>query len=128
MEAVFSANALRFASVEAVLQRFQQWRETFPEEWARATGVRRGYDNAYGGLALPEFLGVLVVPSLLALDPLELAEEPAPHAVHDLPWFPAVARFCETTGSPRDATVLARLVQKMVVPVVNVGAGGAREA
>lgn len=121
MAGVFSANALRFASVEAVLQRFQLWRETFAEEWGRPLGVMRSYDNAYGGLALPEFLGVLVVPSLMELDPLELAEDPAPHAVHDLAWFPAVARFCETTQSPRDATVLPRLVQKTVVPFVNVG-------
>ena len=128
MEAAFSANALRFASVEAVLQRFAQWRETFAEEWACAAGVRCSYDNAYGGLALPEFLGVLVVPSLMALDPLELGEEAAPHAVHDLPWFAAVARFCETTRSPRDATVLARLVQKTVVPFVNVGAWRAGDA
>lgn len=82
------------------------------------------YDNAYGGLAIPEFLGVLVVPSLLWFDPLELSEdEGVAHTVHDLPWFETLKRFCDTTTNQRDVSVLPRLVQKTVIPFVNVARG-----
>ena len=33
MDGVFSKNALRFVSVDAVLARFRQWRETYGEEY-----------------------------------------------------------------------------------------------
>lgn len=86
--------------------------------------LHRSYDNAYGGLAIPEFLGVLVVPSLLWFDPLELSEdEGVAHTVHELPWFETLKHFCDTTTNQRDVSVLPRLVQKTVIPFVNVARG-----
>ena len=38
MDGVFSKNALRFASVDAVLARFRQWRETYGEEYEQWRG------------------------------------------------------------------------------------------
>ena len=64
------------------------------------------------------------MPSLLWFDPLELSEdEGVAHTVHDLPWFETLKRFCDTTTNQRDVSVLPRLVQKTVIPFVNVARG-----
>ena len=58
--------------------------------------IINSYENAYISLSIEDFISVILFPSLLTYDPLELQEENAFHSIRDLPWFQSFSNFCET--------------------------------
>lgn len=82
-------------SIQEVLNHFSHWREEYPDEYSLTIYYQNSYENAYVSLSIDDFIPVVLFPSLMLYDPLDLQEEGGISSIHDLPWFPVLKDFCE---------------------------------
>lgn len=92
---LFEKKALMLMNIQEVLNHFSHWRDEYPDEYSLIICYHNSYENAYVSLSIDDFIPVVLFPSLMLYDPLDLQEEGGISSIHDLPWFPVLKDFCE---------------------------------
>ncbi|KAK1793477.1 hypothetical protein P4O66_011849 [Electrophorus voltai] len=97
-----------FSDVQKILNRFEEWRYSFPES----------YTSAYISLCLPKLLAPLIRHQLIGWNPLKVEGED----FEALPWYSAVEKFCHGQGYEEsdnaDQKTLPAIIEKTVLPKV----------